>query len=431
MCNFLSSIALDGVMLKNADAKVVKAGHELKKNATSTMNDHRDFTVGDIKESLHILANAYYLDEVRKKTSPHRLLGKQVTKIQNQRLRQFIAISREKADDIYVAIRGNLKKYDVRPEMGLFAIKVMVKGFLNQDSVSSKSFTSYVRQHAHDPEIQFFAQRWLAISYPMPSDERIQFSTEPWAKELDRLCEIVVKSNRRSTRLMKVDTDESGNGTPKLVLPSTTSKRQLVLPQGDKLVYSSLKSEDTEDSESFPSSPFQPKLSSSELVNPESVLATKASLPSQPSLGAILPNQPVSSYQTNALVYGYSESVSTGQTVLTPEKKANLQTTASPVNVINSKNRMSSELDEINIVHPSPQEDFFSISGGELSADIEKFTSSLGSKFRQQFSAASQSILSFGEAEKDSQQSEQEPLLNKIEEASNSTAESSTLEEKI
>ena len=315
--------------------------------------------------------------------------------------------------------------------MGLFAIKVMVKGFLNQDSVSSKSFTSYVRQHAHDPEIQFFAQRWLAISYPMPSDERIQFSTEPWAKELDRLCEIVVKSNRRSTRLMKVDTDESGNGTPKLVLPSTTSKRQLVLPQGDKLVYSSLKSEDTEDSESFPSSPFQPKLSSSELVNPESVLATKASLPSQPSLGAILPNQPVSSYQTNALVYGYSESVSTGQTVLTPEKKANLQTTASPVNVINSKNRMSSELDEINIVHPSPQEDFFSISGGELSADIEKFTSSLGSKFRQQFSAASQSILSFGEAEKDSQQSEQEPLLNKIEEASNSTAESSTLEEKI
>ena len=92
---------------------------------------------------------------------------------------------------------------------------------------------------------------------------------------------------------------------------------------------------------------------------------------------------------------------------------------------------MSSELDEINIVHPSPQEDFFSISGGELSADIEKFTSSLGSKFRQQFSAASQSILSFGEAEKDSQQSEQELLLNKIEEASNSTAESSTLEEKI
>ena len=31
MSNFLSSIALDGVMLKNADTKVAKAGHELKK----------------------------------------------------------------------------------------------------------------------------------------------------------------------------------------------------------------------------------------------------------------------------------------------------------------------------------------------------------------------------------------------------------------
>ena len=110
MGNFLSSIALDGVMLKNADAKVARAGRELKKNAASTMNEQRDFTVGDIKESLHILANAYYLDEVRKKTSPHCLLGRQVTKIQNQRLRQFIAISREKADEIYCGFKYEVQR---------------------------------------------------------------------------------------------------------------------------------------------------------------------------------------------------------------------------------------------------------------------------------------------------------------------------------
>lgn len=81
MDNFLSSIAIEGVMLKNTDTKVAKAGRELKKNIASTMNGQRDFTVGDIKESLHVLANAYYLDEVRKKTSPHLLLGKQATKI--------------------------------------------------------------------------------------------------------------------------------------------------------------------------------------------------------------------------------------------------------------------------------------------------------------------------------------------------------------
>lgn len=141
--------------------------------------------------------------------------------------------------------------------------------------------------------------------------------------------------------------------------------------------------------------------------------------------------QPVSGYVSNASEEEYSESASTGQTVLTPEKKADLQTTASQVNVITSKNRMSAELDEITNVHSSPQEDFLNISGGELSSGREKFISSLGSKFRQQLSAAGQSILSFGDAEKGSQQSEQEPLLNKVEEASNSTAESSSLEEKM
>lgn len=140
--------------------------------------------------------------------------------------------------------------------MGLFAIKVMVKGFLDKESVSSKSFASYVRQYAHDPDIQFFAQRWHAISQPMPSDERIQFSTEPWAKELDRLCEIVLKANRRSTRFMKVDTAEGGEAVSQLVLPSSASKQLQKLPLPDKMEYSSLKSEDTDESSSFPSPPF-------------------------------------------------------------------------------------------------------------------------------------------------------------------------------
>ena len=113
MINFLSSIVLESHVLQNTDSKVSQAALDLKKNVASTMDDQTDFKVGDIKKSLHILANAYYLDEVRKKTSPHRLLGRQVTKIQNQRLRQFVAISTEKADEIYTAIRGNLKKYDV------------------------------------------------------------------------------------------------------------------------------------------------------------------------------------------------------------------------------------------------------------------------------------------------------------------------------
>ena len=388
MVNFLSSILLESRNLQNTDSKVSQAAQELKKNVATTMDDQTDFKVGDIKKSLHVLANAYYVDELRKKTSPHRLLGRQVTKIQNQRLRQFVAISREKADEIYTAIRGSLKKYDVQPEMGLFAVKVMVKGFLDQDSVSSKSFASYVRQHAHDADIQFFAKSWLAISQPMPSDERIQFSTEPWAKELDRLCEIVVKSNRRSTRVMTADTatgTADGTVTPaKVVLHQSTSKQSLGIPKTVQVVYSSLKSEDTEDSTSFPSSPYQPKQSSSS---------------SSASAGA-------------ARLYPSFASEQAPESVLVP---------VSP--------KLS---DYFNDVSQQDDPDSALSAQSTMSPANEKtIPMSLGARFKSQLSALSRSVLPSLESEASLNQSEKTSLLNNIGESSKDTSASPSTEEKM
>ena len=388
MGNFLSSIASEGINLKNADKKVTQTAHDLRNSIHSKMNDQKDFTVGDIKESLHILANAYYFDEIRKKTSPHRLLGRQVTKIQNQRLRQFIAISKDKADEIYTAIRGNLKKYDVQPEMGLFAIKVMVKGFLDQESVSSKSFASYVRQHAYDPDIQFFAKSWLAISHPMPSDKRIQFSTEPWAKELDRLCEIVVKSNRRSTRVMKVEAADGapdGAVTPaKVVLHHSTSKLSLTVPKTIKVVYSSLKSDDTEDSTSFPSSPYQPK---------------------QPSSSS-------SSSAVEARLYPSLASEQTPESFLVP---------VSP--------KLS---DYFNVLSQQDDPDSALSAQSTMSPENDKtIPMSLGAKFKSQLSALSRSVLPSLDSEASLNQSEKTSLLNNTGEPSNDTSPSPSIEEKM
>lgn len=384
MINFLSSIVLESHVLQNTDSKVSQAALDLKKNVASTMDDQTDFKVGDIKKSLHILANAYYLDEVRKKTSPHRLLGRQVTKIQNQRLRQFVAISKEKADEIYTAIRGNLKKYDVQPEMGLFAIKVMIKGFLDQDSVSSKSFASYVRQHADDPDIQFFAKSWLSISQPMPSDERIQFSTEPWAKELDRLCEIVVKSNRRSTRVMAANTVSDAVTPAKVVLHQSTSKQSIGIPKTVKPVYSSLKTEDTEDSTSFPSSPYQPKQPSSS----SSASAGEARL--YPSLASeqapeylLVPVSPkLSDYFNDVSQQDDPDSALSTQSILSPTNEKTI-----PM--------------------------------------------SMGARFRSQLSALSRSVLPSLESEASLNQSEKSHLLNNTDETSNDLSESLPTEEKI
>ena len=388
MVNFLSSIVLESHNLQNKDSKVSLAAQELKKNIATTMDDQTDFKVGDIKKSLHVLANAYYVDELRKKTSPHRLLGRQVTKIQNQRLRQFVAISSEKADEIYAAIRGNLKKYDVQPGIGLYAVKVMVREFLGQDSVSSTSFANYVRLHADDPDIQFFAKRWLAISQPMPSDERIQFSTEPWAKELDKLCEIVVKSNRRSTRVMTADTatgTADGTVTPaKVVLHQSTSKQSLGIPKTVKVVYSSLKSEDTEDSTSFPSSPYQPKQSSSS---------------SSASAGA-------------ARLYPSFASEQAPESVLVP---------VSP--------KLS---DYFNDVSQQDDPDSALSAQSTLSPTNEKtIPMSLGARFRSQLSALSHSVLPSLESEASLQQNDRKSLLNDVSEESDQVIQSSHMEEKM
>ena len=382
MAGFLSSIAIEGVHFK--DSAIRKTALMLNRTVSLTESDQRDFTVGDIKESLKALAKAYHTDQLHKTTSPHRLLGRQVTKIQNKRLREFVAISREKADEIYTAIRGNLKKYDVQPEMGLFAIKVMIRQFLDQDSLSSKSFASFVRQNAHDPDIQFFAQRWHAISHPFPSDERIQFSTEPWAKELDTLCEIIIKSNRRSTRLMKVDTAEGGGSVTKLVLPTSTSKQPQELPQADKVIYSSLKSEDTDDSSSFPSSPYHPKQSSSSStasVGAAPLVTTQVS--EQPPELLVVPESPkLSDYFNNVSEQDDSDTAFSAQSTLSP-------------------------------------------------ANENKTVMSLGEKFKSQLSALSHSTLPSFESDASLNQSEKTRLLNNTEESSKDQNESATTEEKM
>jgi hypothetical protein len=449
IANILSSIAIEGARLKERSAAVCKTALLLKRNISITEADQRDFKVGDIKESLRILANAYHLDEVRKKTSPHRLLGRGVTKIQNKRLREFVAISKEKADEIYVALRVNLKKYDLRPEMGLFAVKVMIKQFLDQNSVSSKSFASFVRQNALDPDIQFFAQHWHAISHPFPTDERIQFSTEPWAKELDRICEIVIKSNRRSTRLTKVETVDGDETPAKAVLQQSTSKLSLGVPKTVNVVYSSLKSQDTEDSTSFPSSPYQPKKSSSSSsasVVGAPLVPTRAS--GQAPEPLVVPESPkLSDYFNVVSEHSERDTELSAQSTLSPANETKIvmslgEKFRSKLSALSRSTLPSLESDtslnqsektrNFNDVSEHSDRDAALSAQSTLSpANENKTVMSLGEKFKSQLSALSRSTLPSLESDTSLNQSEKTRLLNNTEESSQDQTESSPTEEKM
>ena len=375
MKSFLLSIASDGFNLERSHIQVRKASIELLHNCTRTMDSQKDFMVGDIKASLKTLTKVYYADQLQKKTSPHRLLGKQISKIQNKRLREFIAIPGHTTLDICAALRKDcVGKYDTQPEIAVLAIKNIVKRFLNQEATSSKSLANFLRQHSFYPDVQFFAKRWIAITFPKMTDERIQFSTEPWAKELDRICEIIFKSNRRSTRVMAVE-EGDGSVTPaKLVLPQSSAKLPLV---SSKVLYSSLKTEDTDDSSSFPSppnSPYQPKQSSS---------SSSASVDAAP--------------------------------LVSPQVSEQAK-------------------DDLVPVSPPQQDDSFAVYSAQstLSPTNEpKIRMSLSEKFKSLSSALSRNAFSALESGASLQQNEREPLLSDVSETSVQVTESSQLEEKM
>ncbi len=382
MHSFLSAIATDGFSIEKAHIEVRKASIELSGNCSRTMKSQKDFMVGDIKESLKILTKFYYADQLQKKTSPHRMLGKQISKIQNKRLREFVAIPGNTALDICAALRkDHVGKYDTRPEMAFYSIKLIVKNFLNQENTSSKSLANFLRQNAFDPDVQFFAKRWLAITLPKMTDERIQFSTEPWAKELDRICEIIVKSNRRSTQLKPIASSGAEEVNAQIVSQRSESKL-LVLPKPDKLVYSSLNSEDTDDSSSFPSSPYQStktRSSSTRSVNAAPLITSPTFVQHSEDLDPVFPQSQESGYLHNG---SEQEQMDSAQSTLSP-------------------------------------------------TTVNKLTVALNEKFEYQSLVTSRRFLPIQESDKGVENSEHQRLLNDVSEESDQVIENSNGEEKL
>ena len=378
MHGFLSAIASDGACFKKSDIHLTKASLILRHNCTRTMNEHKDFVVGDIKESLKTLAKAYYADLLEKKTSPHRLMGKQVSRIQNKRLREFIKIPGNTALDICAALGKNyVSKYDTQPAIAFHVFKSTVKKFLNQDVTTSKSLANFLRQHAVEPDLQFFAKRWIAITLPTMTDERIQFSTEPWAKELDRICEIIVKSNRRSTQLKPIDTLDAEEASAQIVSQRSGSKPQ-ALPKPDKVVYSSLNSEDTDDSSSFPSSPYQ-------------LSKTKSSSTSSASAAPLIPAKASDHWD-----FDFPENQAAGY-----------------------------------LLNASEQEEMDSAQSTLSPTSVNKLNEALHEKFDYQSISASRRFLPIYESDEAVEHSERQPLLTDAPEESDQLIESSYEAEKM
>jgi hypothetical protein len=213
------------------------------------------------------------------------------------------------------------------------------------------------------------------------TDERIQFSTEPWAKELDRICEIIVKSNRRSTQLKPIASSGAEEVSAQIVSQRSESKI-LVLPKPDKLVYSSLNSEDTDDTTSFPSSPYQ----SAQIKSSSARSSTAASLLATPTFAHA------------------SENSNTGFT----------------------KDPISGDLQ-----NESEQEGMDNAQSTLSPTAINKLSVALYEKFNYQSMVISSKFLPIQESDEAVENSERQPLLNDVPDESEQVIENSNGDEKL
>lgn len=204
LSSFLSSIVEAAYTAAKPHTKLIKAAMELKFKINDVSENGDDFTAGDIKKSLHTIAMAYTREKLEKLTSPHRLLTKQDSSIQRKRFREFIQIDGKMFGQLSDALRPNSgSKYDTTPELAVYEMKQLLRSYRTRRLTDTISFLEFLRVKGISSNIYFFAKRWQAISSPTKTENRIRLDTEPWAKEMDKICPIIEKQYRRSARIIK------------------------------------------------------------------------------------------------------------------------------------------------------------------------------------------------------------------------------------
>jgi hypothetical protein len=203
LSSFLSSIVEAAYTAAKPHTKLIKAAMELKFKINDVSENGDDFTAGDIRKSLHTIAMAYTREKLEQITSPHRLLAKQDSGIQRKRFREFIQINRKMFGQLSDALRPDSgSKYDTTPELAVYEMKQLLRSYRTRRLTDTISFLEFLRVKGISSNIYFFAKRWQAISSPTKTENRIQLDTEPWAKEMDKICPIIEKLYRRSARII-------------------------------------------------------------------------------------------------------------------------------------------------------------------------------------------------------------------------------------
>ena len=202
MARFLGSIVDAVNELDAPDQKSLEAADTLNKQIGRILEGKRDFHVAPLRESLRTLACTYKRIERQKIISHYKNLYRHHSSIRDRRLRQFCQTGRDRFTQLSDALKpAGSSRYDVSVLMAVHEMKHFLKAYLRAKSTQSQSFSDYLRFAGITDGVHLFAKRWMAISNPVHTPQRMQFDTESWSKELDSVCLSILETHRRRARV--------------------------------------------------------------------------------------------------------------------------------------------------------------------------------------------------------------------------------------
>ncbi|MEO0319105.1 MAG: hypothetical protein RL404_2782 [Pseudomonadota bacterium] len=202
LANILLSIADVAEASDGMDQKSLCAAALLKKAIKGATAARRDIHVQEIREPLKTISNTYKRIELKNAIAQYRFLNKQASRVQIKRFKQFCAISHETFTDLSHALKPKAAScHAVNSVMAVYAMKHFIKRYQSRIEARPVRFPDYLRTTQIPDDVYFFAKRWIAISGPNRTAQRIRFDIHSWAREFDVICPSIIKGYRRQARV--------------------------------------------------------------------------------------------------------------------------------------------------------------------------------------------------------------------------------------
>lgn len=206
--SFMSSIVEATFKAADPHSPELHAVFNLRSATIHVMKERRDFTVGDIKASLRSIAKANNRKILKNITSPHRTPPGSTSPLRAKRLKQFFTINAQLTGQLSDALSYRLKGKHA-DSIALDAISEMKKMAFTYSvlrDTENLSFADFLQQRPISEGVYTFAKLWLTMNGP-DWNGRVQFCTEAWALEMDRVCPMIVNEYRAAKQKKQAQVD--------------------------------------------------------------------------------------------------------------------------------------------------------------------------------------------------------------------------------